>query len=134
MIEIGDGCLVFRMPWSLRLASLYFGRDPAIALSDVDWVGLFPSLDVVELASIAELHWLVFSNRGLVFGFTDPRGRSTDDGGRAAVHRRPGRDCLVIKSRTPNPWSILVVSPRHAEEVMQRIRGALPGVAIREHL
>lgn len=134
MLHFDGDDLVVHLSVAQRLGVAYAGSAPRIAVSEIAWVAAFPPLDLVGISRLVRLHWLTFSNRGLVYNFTDPRAASILDDGPAFVYRRMGWDSLVVKSLESTPWSELVVSTKSAPAIVSAIVQRNPRVSIREHL
>lgn len=116
-LRIEQDTLVVPMPWWRRLLIAYWGPEPRMAISSMAWVDSSGPIDLQHVMRGVHLHWLVFSNRGLVMNFTDPRARTRSIGGRAFVHRWIGIDSLTVRAAATAEWTTFMVSTRQGDRL-----------------
>lgn len=116
-IRIDGDALVVPMPWWRRLLTAYWGPEPRMPIRAMAWVDPSGPIDLHDVTREVDLHWLVFSNRGIVVNFTDPRARTRSIGGRAFVHRWIGIDSLTVRAAATAEWTTFMVSTRQGDRL-----------------
>jgi len=86
-------------------------------ISAMAWVDPSGPIDLQDVTREVDLHWLVFSNRGILVNFTDPRARTRSIGGRAFVHRWSGIDSLTVRATAGAEWTTFMVSTRRGDQL-----------------